>query len=95
MAGYIDIFGNPSDCAVYLDFLYNGKFEKAISRWANQSDGITAFRVLSTLNEDADREFFDTLIEEFCNETPGTTFLSFLWYGIGEDNTINFWKNDH
>lgn len=44
----------------------------------NQSDGITAFRVLSTLNEDADRVFFDTLIEEFCNETPGTTFLSFL-----------------
>ena len=95
MAGYIDIFGNPSDCAVYLDFLYNWKSEKTISCWANQSDGITAFRVLSMLNEDADREFFDTLIEEFCNETPGTTFLSFLWYGIGEDNTINFWKNDH
>ncbi|MFR3638738.1 MAG: hypothetical protein ACLTV0_12705, partial [Faecalimonas sp.] len=27
----IDIFGNPADCAVYLDFLRNWKSEKAIS----------------------------------------------------------------
>lgn len=25
------IFGNPADCTVYLDFLYNGKSEKTIS----------------------------------------------------------------
>lgn len=32
---------------------------------------------MPTLNEDADRENFDTFIEAFCNKTPGTTFLSY------------------
>ena len=32
---------------------------------------------LPTLNEDADRENFDTFIEAFCNRIPGTTFLSY------------------
>ncbi len=31
VAGCIDIFSDFTDCAVYLDFLYNWKFEKAIS----------------------------------------------------------------
>ena len=31
VAGYIDIFSDSTDCAVYLGFLYNWKFEKAIS----------------------------------------------------------------
>lgn len=30
----------PVDCAVYLDFLYNGESEKTISCRADQSDGI-------------------------------------------------------
>ena len=40
LAGYLAIFGNPVDCAVYLDFLYNGESEKTISCRADQSDGI-------------------------------------------------------
>lgn len=31
VADRIDIFSNPADCAVYLDFLHNWKSEKAIS----------------------------------------------------------------
>ena len=31
LAGYLAIFGNPADGAVYLDFLYNGESEKTIS----------------------------------------------------------------
>jgi len=31
VAGRIDIFSNTIDCAIHLDFLYNWKFEKAIS----------------------------------------------------------------
>lgn len=31
VADRIDIFSDPADCAVYLDFLYNWKLEKAIS----------------------------------------------------------------
>jgi len=30
VAGRIDIFSGSGDCAVYPDFLYNWKFEKAI-----------------------------------------------------------------
>lgn len=32
---------------------------------------------LPTLNAGADRENFDTFIEDFCEQTPGTTFLSY------------------
>lgn len=32
---------------------------------------------LPTLNEGVDREPFDTFIEDFCRQTPGTTFLSY------------------
>ena len=32
---------------------------------------------LPTLNEDVDRETFDTFVENFCEQTPGTTFLSY------------------
>ena len=32
---------------------------------------------LPTLNAGADRENFDTFVEDFCEQTPGTTFLSY------------------
>ena len=32
---------------------------------------------LPTLNKDVDRETFDTFVEDFCKQTPGTTFLSY------------------
>ena len=32
---------------------------------------------LPTLNEGVDREAFDTFVEDFCEQTPGTTFLSY------------------
>lgn len=32
---------------------------------------------LPTLKEDADRENFDTFVDNFCKQTPGTTFLSY------------------
>ena len=31
VADRIDIFSNPADCAIHLDFLHNWKSEKAIS----------------------------------------------------------------
>lgn len=32
---------------------------------------------LPTLNDGADRENFDTFVEDFCEQTPGTSFLSY------------------
>ena len=37
----------------------------------------TYSELLPTLNEGADRETFDTFVEDFCEQTPGTTFLSY------------------
>ena len=32
---------------------------------------------MPTLKEGADRETFDSFVEDFCKQTPGTTFLSY------------------
>lgn len=37
----------------------------------------TYSELLPTLNEGADRENFDIFVEDFCNQTLGTTFLSY------------------
>lgn len=37
----------------------------------------TYSELLPMLKEGVDRETFDTFVEDFCNQTPGTTFLSY------------------
>ena len=37
----------------------------------------TYSELLPTLKEGADRETFDSFVEDFCKQTPGTTFLSY------------------